>query len=915
MKVYNMQTYYFKRSSMLLAAIILFLSNGTLPCTGTEGIATNLPKTAGASNWGKDFWFTVPPPNTIDGNSDSVKIFIAGIADGTVHIEVPGKSYHQSAQIVANEVICLSVPLTTACPWVKDSSRKAPEESVLQGMGIHIYSDVLLTVTVLVNVGNTSDSYLVLPVSSLGDKYYASSYRSSEKNGQYQTGMTAIVAAFDNTVVKFTLGGNAITRTNGGIKSGNNKSYTLAKGDVMIFASDGEGQDITGSNFTSNKPFAVVSGNTCAEIPEGNGPCGYIAEMDLPVFTWGLHFHLPQIPGRKHPSLIRVFTCQKTTTTISRNGTPIATMTSADGRQNKSWIEIRLIPKGQTPSSVLIDGDKPIAVTLYNTGGQEDSSDDVKTFPFSCVQVPDEQYQKEIMFTTPGLPADSVYKDNYLSLVYETDSNSLVPDDLEIARWENNTFKWEKVKTIYPGTDEIFPINADGKKYAVKNLKLPVNGTYKIRANTPLNAYAYGFNQTKSYSHPVSAGLKDLVRNDTVPPVPTLSFYNNEIINGEIKDFPDDGDVRSNLSLVYYHPDLSSNTVFNHTDFIPGYDRSTMWSVKPIDNDSNARAVITFADRCGNDTTIIMNFKAKRFSVDNSLLDFGTLRIGSEVHREFKIISTNKDSNQIISKIHFNKADTNYSFENLTLPIIFNPKDEKSISVKFKASELGEYVGSIWIADTNTYYNSVSIKAVVSEPIIYVTETNFGKVAKDSVKALNCTITNTGGVDLIITAVKGPDYPVFSMDSIPFPLTVNPGKNYSFAISFHPTEYMNYFDTIAFYSDAKSKYDNRSFLFGRGWDPLSDVNESTDRNLPAIIIPNPAGPDGAVARISSASECYATVKVYNSLGVEVLEAFSGSLANGRNDIPLQTVSLASGVYYLGVNTGGRVVMVRFNVIR
>jgi hypothetical protein len=371
-----------------------------------ENIKNKLPKLLGATNMGTDFWFTVPPC-TIDegGGVLVVKIYVSSATNANVIVEVPGKQYHQQKQINQFEVNEFNLTPIVASPWSKSLRVKPPAEKVWEGAGVHVYSDNPIIVYCTVRFSYTSDGFLVYPLSSLGKEYIVSSYGSLDSmfNGYViSPSLSGCVAAFDSTEVEFTLGGNPITKTVGGLNPGDKLTKLLMKGDVIMVASNGYEQDLTGSRWYANKPFAVVSGNYCANIPTTNRWCDYIAEMDLPTFMWGRDYHVPKIYGRKYASLIRIFAKEKNTT-IFKDGIEVGYLSEAGGILNKGWLEMRMVPMTETPRSIVISSDKPVGITLCNTGVEEDSIPLPNSDPFIMAILPVNSYTSELIFSTQGI--------------------------------------------------------------------------------------------------------------------------------------------------------------------------------------------------------------------------------------------------------------------------------------------------------------------------------------------------------------------------------------------------------------------------------------------------------------------------------------------------------------------------------
>ncbi len=607
----------------ILAAFIFPLLHVALQSQDEElqKIKNTLPKMLGANNAGNDFWLTVPPCYEDESSSydNFIKLYVASDFNTPVTVEVPGKNYKVTKMTQANDVIEFNLTLDVATPWRKTGHEQSPAETVWEGNGIHVYSDNFIVVYCVVRYRMTSDGFLAAPVHCLGKDYQVASYGSGDAITQHVLpSLTGCVSVYDNTTVDFTLGGNNYTKTAGDMFPGYHKKWTLNKGDVIMVASEGADADMTGSRWLANKPIGVVSGNYCANIPVDNRWCDYVAEMDMPTYQWANDYHVGKIPDRKYPSLIRIF-AKEPNTQIYRDGQLIGLIQEAGGKQNKGWIEVRAVPIAETPRSVVISGDKPINVVLCNTGVQEDGNPLPDSDPFLMAMTPVNQYQKEIIFCTPGVYGGVGFRKNFVNLVYETGPNGEMPDDVEFAQVIDGNYYWEKLKYKFSGEDEKFAYDVNGKKYALKTITLPKLGVYKIRAEKPFAAYSFGYDYCDSYGYPTSTASTVIGSNDDMPPAIIVRTDDSRgaYVRGTTVDMPEDEADRTNMSLVLFHSDAGYNYEFTKEEFIPGQDRELNWELNVIDNSKNALGFLTFVDRNGNDTTVYYAYSGQRVGLED----------------------------------------------------------------------------------------------------------------------------------------------------------------------------------------------------------------------------------------------------------------------------------------------------------
>lgn len=565
------------------------------------------------NNAGTDFYFSFPPCYSEEsaGYENTCKVFVASAIAQDITVEVPGKNWTMTKVAVANDVVEFILPVEVAQPFLKKGSEKAPVENMYRQSAVHVFSQSPVIVYGVTRFNYTSDGFLAVPVSALGAEYIVAAYPqyTAVGSGLQLVSETTISAAYDDTEVTFEMGGNPQSRTSGGLKPGETRTFTLQRGDVLCFASNGDYQDISGSYITSTKPVGVVSGNQCANVPAGVPYCDYITEMELPCFTWGLEYHVTPFYGRKKNPIIRIF-AKEENTTVYRDGVQWLMLPRGSRMIDNGYVERR--SDDNTPRSVVISADKPIYVVEYNTGQTDDG---ISSDPFQLVLTPLEQYQNEIVFCTPGAKGGkNNFKNHYVNLIYRLAPDSTIPDDLEFAIVNNGQFEWNKVTTFGENPGQIFSVPVNGATYACKQLILPGDGVYRIRANSPLAAYSYGFSNYDSYGFPAGAALTDKTVKDTETPLLSVAPKSADgEVTGTVTDYPQDPKLRSNLGLISMGIDANYNYQFSYGKsiaYVAGQSQTTDWSLKVIDKSKDARAVLHFADRSGNDTTILVEYQS-----------------------------------------------------------------------------------------------------------------------------------------------------------------------------------------------------------------------------------------------------------------------------------------------------------------
>ncbi|MCK5742985.1 MAG: IgGFc-binding protein, partial [Chlorobi bacterium] len=457
---------------------------------------SHLPKLLGSSNAGTEFFLTFHPAYTVAGEHNFIKIYISSGVETEVKLEVPGKGYIKRQMTVPNDIIEFTLTPAVAQCYIKATDEIPQPEKVWEGAAIHITAKDPIIVYGVIRYQTTSDGFLAIPVSSLGKEYIVASWPDpfGGDSENKLPSFTSIIAAYDKSTARIKFGGEDWTETAGGKVPGQTSLFLMNPADVVCIGTVSKHGDLTGSKINGNKPIGVISGNYCAFIPTGVWHCDVLIEMELPTNTWGTEYHVTPIYGRSKNSFVRIFS-KESNTKLYRDGQPLGFIPSSGGLHGEGWTEFRADEGDQRP--VVISGDKAISVTQYNTGRNDDNTDN--TDPFQMVLTPFEQYQEEIVFNTPGISDGFGFDQNFINIVYEATEQGTIPDDLMFAEVKDGVPEWERLNfsNSYPGKELAVVVN--NKRYFSKTIRLSHEGVYKIKADAPFAAYAYGNTMNDTY--------------------------------------------------------------------------------------------------------------------------------------------------------------------------------------------------------------------------------------------------------------------------------------------------------------------------------------------------------------------------------------------------------------------------------
>ncbi|PKL86372.1 MAG: hypothetical protein CVV22_02580 [Ignavibacteriae bacterium HGW-Ignavibacteriae-1] len=899
-----------------------------LPLSSLKAEESDMDKLSlllGASNAGTEFLMTFHPGWGGNEPPNPIRIYVASLFKTKVTLRIPALDITIVKETIPNDVIEFSFTQEEAQVYHNGAAGtiKPPPSQVWENRAIIVTADDPIICYGVSRTKHTSDGYMALPRNVLGRDYQIASFADPANNlGQFFPSYTSIVGAYDNTSVKFKLGGfesMLVIMENGDtLRAGESMTRTLNIGDVWLIAGVGKLGDLTGSNINADKPVAVISGNYCSMIPTKAAACDYIIEQELPIYNWGKDYLVASVIERRKASIVKIFAAEDNTK-FSFDDIPAGTIQNAGGFLHSGYIEMRAT-LDSIPKPVRISSDKTINVVLFNPGQADDG---VESDPFQMQILPIGQYQTDAIFNTPGIRGGLAFRENYINIVFMANADGSIPDDLKFTKVIDGGLDWTPLKNLITDAQPFYGEEKDGRQYYAATLKLDFDGVYRMTAYEPFAVYSYGYDSYDSYGFPASGMLLDMSSKDIVAPEIKYEVDENFNISGIVRDVSQlsgkvgkDGDEvqesqATGLSSVKLINALSDNYKLDNTPFIPGIDNETSFQLKVIDKSKSAKAIFAVTDRRGNDKIVEFNIVASPIlNLVFNTANFGSLKSGKFVELEF--ILTNQDTNNTvpINSIVLEKNDLQFEImNNIEANRVFQAGEQHKFKVRFSARNMNEddikniegafsnQIG-IELANGEIHYFS-TLSAAVANPRVVVSGIDFtAQLEGEPAKSEFVVIKNLGIVDMLVTGFEVNGNPEFTFDlpsvSEEKPITIRSGREYRIKTSFVPTEPGDYSATMKVISDAYV---------------INDVAQIRGLAIPAIVIDDKLeGGKFAVnydgAAITFRSEHDATIsgmKVYDLNGRTL---FTSELTNSVNSYSAAVPGLTSGIYLLHLKING-----------
>ncbi len=392
---------------------------------------------------GREFWLCFmqnykdpKPDRPSKGNELQLELFLTSNFDSKATVEIDGIDFFKEVFIPAGKVVNVKI----------DPAAQIRSKETVERLGVHILADNPISVYGLNRRFQTTDTYLGMPVNTLGKEYRVMCYEVSD-------GLMpefAVVATENNTVVE-------ILPTVDTEKHKGGQIYTihLNKGDAyQVTAKNAplQSNDLTGTIVSASKNVAVFSGHQCAYVPSKIIACNHLVEQVPPLHSWGKHFYLGRLMPRSKYTY-RVLASENITKVFE------------DTRVLKI-LEAGEFIERNVDRNIQIFADKPILVAQYSQGFRNgDSIGD----PMMVLVSPTQQFLDKYRFATPVNGS----WEHYVNIV--TPTKSIFSMRLNDKPIDSTQFERLGIS-----------------RYSIAHIQIEY-GAHTIEGDLPFGMYSYGF--------------------------------------------------------------------------------------------------------------------------------------------------------------------------------------------------------------------------------------------------------------------------------------------------------------------------------------------------------------------------------------------------------------------------------------
>ena len=420
---------------------------------------------------GSDFWLTFGENHT--GNTP-LYLYISGQQATSGLVSVPLQNIEIPFDIVPGEITKIEL----------DSSLYTyPYSWVAENEGIHVTAQDPVVVYGLNQKDSSTDGFLVMPTSSLGDHYKLMTYNNGQVN---------LLATEDNTSITLTFSEKAQFAGPIIFEKGDTHTVMLNKGET--FAIQNIINTLTGTDIRSTAPIAVFAGDKCAYVPASIGWCDHIVEQMPAMQYWGMRYVMVPLALRYGGDTVRVL-ASTDGTEVRFNGELVSTLNEGE------------VMEDLVAEATVISANHPVLAAQFSNGADFDWLINGRVHvgdPFMMLLTAEENFITNYTMSTP----DEAIESNFVNVV-------IAEDGINSVLLDGNLVDSALFSPL--GSSDLW------------GAQLPIQiGAHNLHADLPMAAYIYGFSDADSYGY--QGGMKllkytpeDLLQVTATELVPSVS--------------------------------------------------------------------------------------------------------------------------------------------------------------------------------------------------------------------------------------------------------------------------------------------------------------------------------------------------------------------------------------------------------
>lgn len=430
---------------------------------------------------GKDFWMGFMQNIHNPPEAPAVlQLSFSANETATVTVEAPLAGYSNTFIVPVGQTTRIEMSVDDFMPFIQGKA----------DMGIHITSDVNISVYALNKRALSADAAVILPTSTLGNDYLVFSHK--EASGLES--LVLIVASADETLIKITPSQDLIAGQQANIPF----TITLNQGETFQFKSF---SDLSGTRVTAVsgneavcKNFAVFGGTVMTFVGECGANADHLYEQMFPTSTWGQEFFYVPYASRLGGDMVKVGAMEDNTVVNVQGLGPI----SLDEG------EVKIVSMALSGARS-ITSNKPVSMAQY---ARSQDCDNQPGDPFMIMMSPMEQRIKAVTFRAFEAFEIEQY---YLTLISRNDQlDRITLDGVSVGG-----------EFIQQGQNA----------YALLEIS---QGNHTITAADGVIAYVYGFGNIESFGYSAGVSLENFslgiqARDSQIAIVEDVSCFNSTV--------------------------------------------------------------------------------------------------------------------------------------------------------------------------------------------------------------------------------------------------------------------------------------------------------------------------------------------------------------------------------------------------